>query len=525
MKDLPIDIGTFSTVIENNYIYVDKTEDIYKIAKPGKKYFLSRPRRFGKSLLLSTIKELYRGNKLLFKDLYIYDKWDWDKKHPIVHLDFGERTYSDENKLSDSLNNFIEITAEDSDIQLKDNDLVVDRFSELIKKLSKKTNQKVVILIDEYDKAIMDNINDLKLANSIRSELNSFYSVLKSLDEFIEFMFITGVTKFSKTSIFSGLNNITDITLDYPCICGYTQKEIEFYFMDKISAFAEKNNVSDEDLLDLIKQWYNGYSWNGENFVYNPYSVLLLLKKNKFNNYWFTTGTPSFLINLLKSNVNNMDVLLNHNPQIMGEFPNFDFENLDFTTILLQTGYLTIKEEESIIGKLPKYTLSIPNKEVHDSLFTHILSYYTTQSVGAIPPLADQMLTQIIKNDEESLQRSFNILLSNIPYSLYYNVKEDIREANYHMMFLSWLQLLGLDIQGGVLTSKGRMDAILKKDDLIVVIEIKYSQNKSLSRMLNEALSQIRKKEYYKSYINDKPILLAVAIKDRDVACKIEIIE
>jgi hypothetical protein len=275
MKNLPTGIGTFSTLIENDYLYVDKTEYIYKFIKPGQKFFLSRPRRFGKSLLVSVLKELFSANKKLFKDLYIYDKWDWTESYPVIHLDFASRSYTNPDVLKESLNIFIERKAKEFNIKLSKNNLIKDKFEEIIEKIYLKTNKKVVVLVDEYDKAIIDHIEDVELANKIRAELNSFYSALKH-DEFIEFVFITGVTKFAKTSIFSGLNNLTDLTLSSPLICGYTQGELETYFDDRISDFALDENISKEYLLDLIRQWYNGYSYNGKDFLYNPYSILSL---------------------------------------------------------------------------------------------------------------------------------------------------------------------------------------------------------------------------------------------------------
>ncbi|MDR2543992.1 MAG: ATP-binding protein [Methanobrevibacter sp.] len=520
MKDLPTDIGTFSTIIENDYLYVDKTKYIYEMIKPGKKYFLSRPRRFGKSLLISTLEEVFQGNKKLFKNLYIHDKWDWNQTYPVIHVDLGNGEYESINDMKYSLEDIINRIARKFCVNTYSKQLS-GKFADLIEEIYKKSG-KVVILIDEYDKPIMDNIEDLMLADQIRKVLNSFYNVLKSSDEYIEFIFITGVTKFSKTSIFSGLNNLTDLTLDCPLICGYSQKELETYFDERINELASENSITKEYLLDIIKQWYNGYSYNGKDFLYNPYSILLLFAKKKFNNYWFETGTPTFLMKFIKNHVFDVSVLLNPNQVISGSFPDFDIKNLDFTTVLLQTGYLTVKREDYMVGELPKYTLGIPNREVDNSLYTHILSYYTKQSVGNLPSLAENMLNDIIRLDNNALQKSFDILFSNIPCSIYKNVKEEIREANYQMMFLSWMKILGLEIQGEISTSKGRMDALLKKNDLVVVIEIKYSLVKSLDKMIHEAMTQITDKEYYKPYIDKNVILLGVAIKDRDISCKLK---
>ena len=522
MKKLPLGKQNFANLRENDYIYVDKTKYIYELIKNSNVYFLSRPRRFGKSLLVSTLKELYKGNKKLFKGLYIYDKWDWTKDFSVITIDFGSITKKSPERLENSLNKYLLRIAMDYSIDFISDELS-DRFAELIEKVSKCTGKKVVVLIDEYDKAILDNVDDFEIANANRLILSDFYAVLKSTDEFLEFVFITGVTKFSKTSIFSGLNNLTDLTIDpnYPCICGYTQEELEICFEERLDDLSKKNNVKKDFLLDLIKQWYDGYSWNGKDFLYNPQSILNLLNTGVFNNYWFETGTPTFLMKFIEKGIDT-NVLLSPNQTISGTFPNFDINNIDFKTVLLQAGYLTIKKMVCELGKLPVYTLGIPNQEVNDSLYGNILAYYTNNSAESIPPIANKMLKEIVLFDEKGLQESFNLLISNIPYTLYGNVKEDIREANYHMLFLSWLQLLGLDIQGEILTNKGRIDAILKKDDLIVVIEIKYSLNKSLNKLVNEAINQIKDKKYYNPFIDKNVLFLAVAIRDRDVACKME---
>ncbi|MDR2623746.1 MAG: ATP-binding protein [Methanobrevibacter sp.] len=523
MKDLPTGIGTFSNLIENNYLYVDKTEYIHRMAKPSKKFFLSRPRRFGKSLLVSTLEELYKGNKKLFEGLYIYDKWNWSKKFPVIHIDFGKLSYKTSDELKRSLNLFLNRTAKLNNIELDETDLITDKFAELIEEISLKNNSKVVVLIDEYDKAILDNINDLTLVEDIRYELNKFYGALKT-DKFLEFVFITGISKFTKTSIFSGLNNVTDLTLhpDFVNICGYTQKDLETHFKEYLTDFSEDNDISCDDLLVLIKDWYDGYSWDGYNTVYNPYSILSLFGTGRFSNYWFETGTPTFLMNFIKNDDVDVNTLLDSNPVFSGDFPNFDLENLDFMTVLLQTGYLTIKNQDYVVGELPNYTLGIPNREVHDSLYTRILSYYTKASTNVIPSLVKKISEGIVNADENVLQESFELLIANIPYSLYKNVKEDVREANFHMMILSWLRLLGFDIQGEILTFKGRVDAILKKDNRVVVCEIKYSSDKSLDKMIDDALGQIKDTEYYKPFVDRNVLLLAVAIRDRDVKCKIE---
>ena len=523
MKNLPIGMQDFKEIIENNYLYVDKTEFIHKITNVGKFYFFSRPRRFGKTLLVNTIEELFKGNKNLFEDLYIYDKWDWENEYPIIKLDFGEISHDSSSNLKLSLITFLKDFADDENIELEDNDLLSNKFSKIIKKLHNKTGKKVVILIDEYDKPIIKHLDDIELAESNRDVLSSFYQVLKANDQYLRFVFLTGVSKFSKTSIFSELNNLTDLTLnpDFANICGYTQKELENCFKDYIDDFTFKHNVLRDEFLAMIKQWYNGYSWNGKDFLYNPYSILSFFVVGEFNNYWFDTGSPTFLIDLIMNNPDNIKKFLKTETKVVGSFPSFDFEKIDLITILLQSGYLTIKNKKAVLGKLPEYFLDIPNKEVHDSFYSHLLSYFTSRSAESIQPMIEDMLNYIISGDEVSLTKSFEILLNNIPSVLHAKI-EDINEAYYHLLFSSWLQILGFDVSNEDRSLGGDADAVLRIDDLIVIVEYKYSTKLSLEDMLKDGLNQIKDKGYYKSYNNKKLIFVSVATKPREVACKIE---
>jgi len=520
--DLPLDIGVFSTIIENNYIYVDKTKFIYDLYRPGGKYFLSRPRRFGKSLLLRTMKDLFKCNKDLFEGLYIHDKWDWTRTFPVIELDLGNVTRNSPDVLKNSLDSYVMRIAEDYQIELISNDFA-GKFSELIKKIYESTSKKVVVLVDEYDKPIIDNIEDHDIADGNHKVLNTFYTVLKSNEEFINFIFLTGVTKFSKTSIFSGLNNITDITVDskFANICGYTQDDLEKCFSKHLGDFSDFYNISCDELLDLIKDWYNGYSWDGKNRVYNPYSILALFAKGEFGNFWFETGTPSFLMDFVKNN-NDINVLFESNPIISGDFPNFTLKDLDFTTLLLQTGYLTIKSKKVNVGELTSYGLGIPNREVRESLFKSIIKEYSNLDDGNFNVLSKKFLSSILDFDNDSLQDVLDALMASIPAIQYGKVKEDIREANYHILFLSWLRLMGFFAIGEIPSSKGTVDIVLKKDNLVIVCELKYGLDKPLEDLATEAIEQIKEKEYYKPYLDYDVGLLAAAFGEREVKSLIE---
>jgi hypothetical protein len=524
MKKLPIGTQSFSILRKSNYLYVDKTKYIYKMIEDGRVYFLSRPRRFGKSLMVSTLEELFKGNKELFEGLYIFDKWDWDENFPVIHLDFGELRYNTPEKLENTLNDFVNTKAREYDIKLHNSELN-NRFSELIKEINKKFNKKVVVLVDEYDGPIIDNINNIQVADDNREILSSFYQVLKSTDDYLRFIFLTGVSKFSKTTIFSKLNNLLDITLNpnYTMICGYTQEEFENCFSEYIIDFSQKNNVNNETLLKLIKKWYNGYSWDGKNFLYNPHSVISFFNTGEFNNYWFDTGTPTFLLNILKEEDDNsdMDIFLNPAATFDGSFPEFDLNHLDLTTTLLQSGYLTVKDKKVELGELPVYNLGIPNKEVNESFYSYLLGAYTNKKAGVVRPLSKNILNYILEADKDNLNKSLDTLVANIPYSLHQKI-EDKNEAYYHILFLSWMKLMGFDIQGEIQTSKGRIDALLKQEDEVVIIEIKYSKTKLIDKMLDEAMKQIEEKEYYKPYQDKNVTLLAIAFIEKEIACKIK---
>ncbi|MGC8650718.1 MAG: AAA family ATPase, partial [Hydrogenobaculum sp.] len=291
MKHLPIGIQTFEKIRNGNYYYVDKTMFVKKLEEGGY-YFLSRPRRFGKSLFLDTLKEAFSGNKELFKGLYLYENWDWGKRYPVIRLDLSQAYPDTVENLKESINSFLEDIAKKYQIELSKK-LIPLKFQELIQKLCEKYNEKVVVLIDEYDKPILDVIEDVEKAKQNREILKKFFEILKPSDPYLKLVFLTGVSRFSKVSIFSGLNQLNDITIDrnFSTICGYTQSELESVFYDRIKDFDKEK----------VKEWYNGYSWLGES-VYNPFDILLLFDKKMFKPYWFETGTPTFLIKMFMKN-------------------------------------------------------------------------------------------------------------------------------------------------------------------------------------------------------------------------------
>lgn len=524
MKKLPIGMQTFSEMREKGYVYVDKTKYIHKLATTGKAYFLSRPRRFGKSLLLSTLEEFFKGNKELFKGLYIHDKGKWDS-YPVLRLDFTKLGHESPEILKSALDDFINMRAKDFSIELISKTLT-SKFSELIEQIHKTTGKRVVVLIDEYDKAINNHFDDIELAKKNRDVLKSFYQALKGLDNDLRFLFIAGISKFAKTSIFSELNQLEDITIHpkYSEICGYSQEDLPFYFKDHILKVSESEKISKDYLLNSLKTCYNGYSWDGKNFLYNPFSILNFFSTGKLANYWADSGTPTLLIDILKTTDVDLNILANKKSEFVGSFPNFELDNISFATVLLQTGYLTIKKEESKDIRASRFTTGIPNKEVEESLFSYILATYTNNVPESIEPLTNDMIECIYTQDGEGLQKYFEILLGKISNINYGYLKDNI-EAYYKVLLISWMQLLGFDIETEVMTLKGRLDALLKTKDFVLIIEFKFSETKSLDSMLNEGENQILEKEYYKPYQNKNIVILSVALQPKDINCKFKTLE
>jgi hypothetical protein len=514
LKKLPIGIQTFSEIIEEDYVYVDKTKYLYDLIRLGKVYFLSRPRRFGKSLIVSTLEELFSGRKDVFKGFYIYDKWDWDEKYPVILIDFSLISNESPEVLKSSLSIFLDRVAKRYSISLISQGSV-DKLSELIEELHNLFNQRVVVLIDEYDKAIIDNLDDLELADANRKVLKNFYGVLKGSNKYLKFVFITGVSKFSNTSIFSGLNNLEDITLDekYANICGYTHKELEYFFKEHIIELGKKESLNYSETLDKINYWYDGYSWDGKDNLYNPQSTLLLFKKREFNNYWFKTGTPTFMIQLLKKE-NNLQPIIE--PITVKDFgiEDFDIEAMDSTSLLFQSGYLTIKEKKYDSDSVD-YILDIPNFEVKYSLINYLMMAFTNLKGRQLLLLSKEINAHILNRNSKGLTKSLKEIFNQIPYTIKGN-----KESFYHSIFLVILYLFGIKSQGEVITYTGRIDILLKINKQIIITEIKYSTKKTIETMLQEGFNQIKDKEYYNKYIRDNPIYLSIAFTKTEIACQ-----
>jgi len=513
MKNLGIGIQELSEFKKRNLIYVDKTKIIYNLISSGKYYFLSRPRRFGKSLLLNTIKEIYQGNKELFIDTWIYDNWNWKEKIPIIKISFTSMSYKNLG-LETALEHFFDEKAFEYNYKYHFATDYSGKFIELIKFLGKEKG--VVILIDEYDKPIIDYLDKKSagIAQENKEILKNLYSGIKDCDEYIKLLFITGVSKFSRVSIFSELNNLRDITISkqYSQIAGYTEKEIIKYYPTFLKKLESNFKISNEKLLNTMKLWYNGYSWDGENFVYNPFSILNLFADESFSNYWFKSGTPTFLTKLIKEE--NIDIKKYDDSDFVMDdaaFDSYEIGNIDLNILLFQTGYLTIKEkivnpEDFSID----YKISYPNKEVRDSFYKFLISEFTEIDKTQFSEITKDLKESLEENDIEQFVIILKSLYANIPFEIFMKNAE----SYYHTIIYLILKLLGVKVFVEKHTNKGRIDAVVETKKNIFIMEFKMGSVKS-------ALKQLKGKKYYESYLKDERTIYNIGIafdeKERNI--------
>lgn len=458
----------------------------WELINRSKYYFLSRPRRFGKSLFLDTLHSIFEAKQELFKGLYIEDKYDWTEQYPVIKISFSGGIYSKE-ELSTMLFSILKDNQKRLNIVCETSYNVNICFKELIYQAYSKYQQKVVILVDEYDKPILDNLKNIEQAKIIRDGLRDFYTQIKDNDQYLRFAFLTGVSKFSKASIFSGLNNLEDISLDskYGTICGYTQKDIETSFMPYLEGVD----------LGKLQIWYNGYNFLGDK-VYNPFDILLFIQKNKFyKNYWFETGTPRFLIDLIQKNsyfIPNFE-----NLEIEEAFTNsFDIEHLSIETIMLQTGYLTIKEMKQVRNRI-KYLLTFPNLEVQMSFFDYVLDAMVDRVEKN--RVADTLWDIFEHAHLDALEENIKKLFSSIAYNNFTDNYIENYEGFYASVLYAYLKCLGIEIHAEDVTNKGRIDLTIKFNDKTYIFEFKVTHE--------EPLAQIKAKKYYEKYSGEVYII------------------
>ncbi len=493
-KKFPIGLSTLAEIVPCGYYYVDKTYFIDKLASEGKYYFLSRPRRFGKSLIIDTLKQAFLGNQELFKGLYLEHHWNWTQHYPVIHISFASnQAETTPEILYKKIADLLQDVAEDNQVTLR-GDLYSSQFSNLIRDLKKKYKKNVVILIDEYDKPILDAIADITLAEKMRDILRGFYSVIKDYDDKIQFVFITGVTKFAKAGIFSGLNNLNDITYNpnYTTICGYTQTELEHTFLGLFTP----------EELPEIKAWYNGYYFTGTEGVYNPFSILNFLANNKqFGNYWFASGTPSFLIHLFKQQQFYIPDL-EKSEMSANSVQSFNIEAIPLLPLLLQTGYLTIKSTRRR-GNVLMYTLSYPNFEVRQSLNDCLAEISVNERVKNAT--YNTLNTALTQHRFEDITQVFTSLFAAIPHDWYRNNDIQHYEGFYCATVYCYLVGLGYTAIAEDVTSQGKIDMTLLLDESIVIVEFKLTTKGDA----HSALTQIKSQHYADKYLSqNKPIYL-----------------
>ena len=503
---LPLGISDFSVLREEgpNYLYVDKTERILDLLNAGKYLFLARPRRFGKSLLCSTLKYLYEGRRELFAGLAIDPVWEWTEKNPVVHLTLTDIGSPTQEKLNTNLRSMLNDYAIRHSISI-DQDDTPRAFMTLLRGIHEKTGRRVVVIIDEYEKPVHDHITDPDMARKMRDVLSQFYGSLKGCDAHLEKLFITGIGRMVKTSIFSELNQMLDMTLTIEAsdICGYTEQELHDYFNQFITKLADNNNITEEQAWATLRDRYNGYWWGKGDKVYNPWAILNCIRSYEFGSYWWASGTPGVLIDMaasLQRPDGDLEGIQTDDMSLL-----FDITQPKAEPLLWQSGYLTIKEAS---GQL--YTLGFPNAEVREAWYSMMLSHFTGPKGPSGSTTSMIMLDALNRGDRQRFEQALTALFAAIPFNLHQK-----NEAYYHSIFFAVIKAIGGEIIPEPLSSLGRADAIIKTDKTIYVIEFKLGR-------ASDALAQIEEKRYYKPFLSDpRPIALlgAGGFEDRKIEC------
>ena len=483
-RKLPLGVQTFRKIREEDRYYVDKSGYALRLAEEGDHYFLARPRRFGKSLFLDTLKELFEGNEPLFRGLAAHDRWDWSARHPVVRLDFGSGDFSRPGYLQEDAAAQIGAVERREGVPVANGSAPV-RFRRLLEELHRRAGRRAVVLVDEYDKPILDAIESPALARAHRDYLRGLYSVVKTGDAHVRFSFFAGVSRFSKVNLFSGLNHPTDLTLDpaYSAICGYTEADLDRVFAPELAGLDRER----------IRQWYNGYNWLGEERVYNPFGILQLFRNRRFRPYWFETGTPAFLIATLiekRVSVPSLDGMWTDDDLLS----KFDVEDMTAEALLFQTGYLTILGTEDDFDGTPRYRLGYPNHEVRRSLNKSLLAAIApgASSGNAVPSLPDLLRA----NDFAAVRERLEGLFRSIPVEWHTRNEIARYEGYYASVFYAWLTAAGLDLTAEDSSAAGRADLAATFGDNVYLFEFKVVEQASKGA----ALAQLRSRGYADKY-------------------------
>ncbi len=495
----PIGIQNFEKLRNDGYVYVDKTAHIHRLATTGSYYFLSRPRRFGKSLLISTMDAYFSGKKELFKGLameQLEQKWT---KYPILHLDLNTNQYFTDDSLEERLDASLSLWEA---VYGKDEvkySLEI-RFEFLVRRVYEKTGERVVILVDEYDKPLLQTIGNDELQEKFRRILKAFYSVLKTQDQYIKFGFLTGVTKFGKVSVFSDLNNLQDISMDeeYADICGISEREIHFYFDESVKDLSETNGMTTELTYAKLKEQYDGYHFEYDTEgIYNPFSLLNTFNKRKFRDYWFETGTPSFLVELLKRTKYDLNRL--QEEEVTSDILNsIDSMSYNPIPVIYQSGYLTIKDYD---GRFDTYKLGFPNQEVKQGFIKYLLPFYTPIEENRTAFFINNFIKEIEQGKPEQFMERLQTMFANSSYEIAGDMEKYFQNALY-LVFM----MMGFYTEVERRTSRGRMDVVIQTKDYIYIMELK------LDGSAEEALRQIDEKGYAQPFAMDKRKVFKIAV-------------
>jgi len=495
----PIGIQNFEKIRKEGYLYIDKTALVYRLAKTGSYYFLSRPRRFGKSLLISTLEAYFQGKKELFEGLAMERlEKDW-VKYPILHLDLNISQYSSQKDLEDILNRNL-VAWENLYGADPAERILALRFAGIIQRACEKTGQRVVILVDEYDKPLLQNLHDETMQTELRNMLKPFYGVLKTMDGCIKFALLTGVTKFGKVSVFSDLNNLMDISMDdrYVEICGITEEEIHTYLEKELQGLASRQKISYEEMCLELKKRYDGYHFVENSIgMYNPFSLLNTFAKKKLSDYWFETGTPSYLVELLKRTDYNLYDMA-HTQTNADVLNSIDIVSRNPIPVIYQSGYLTIKEYDP---EFQIYTLGFPNQEVEEGFVRYLLPYYS--SITAVDSTFEiqKFIKEIRMGDAEAFFTRLQSFFADTPYELIRNL-----EVHYQNVLFIVFKLVGFYVKTEYHTSRGRIDLVLQTDRYIYIMEFK------LNGTAEEALQQIEDKQYALPFASDTRTLFRIGV-------------
>lgn len=495
----PIGIQDFDKIINEGYTYVDKTELIYKLVHEGSYYFLSRPRRFGKSLLMSTLDAYFSGKRELFKNLAIEKlEEDWTA-YPVLHLDLNTGKYNSKDSLTHALDDFLSRLEANYGTFHSEKTLEL-RFMGIIERIYHKTGKPVVILVDEYDKPLLQSINNKELQEDFRATLKAFYSVLKTQDRYIRFALLTGVTKFGKVSVFSDLNNLTDISMDegYDTLCGITEEEMHRYFEESIQKLAERYKISYEETCARLKKRYDGYHFvEYGTGVYNPFSLLSTFRASKFGSYWFETGTPTFLVQLLQRENFYLPDLTQQ--QVSADMLNcIDTMDRNPIPVIYQSGYLTIKDYDE---EFKVYTLGFPNEEVEEGFANYLLPYYAHTGSEGAPMYVRNFVLALRNGRPEQFMKRMQVLFADTDYKIVGNAELYFQNAFYIVT-----KLLGFYTEVERTISDGRIDMIVKTKDYIYIFEFKYDQNADI------ALQQIENKGYAQPFVTDGRKIVKIGV-------------